>query len=111
MVTVKPTLAYAAGLASPIATRDVGGGQEVSIVIISANNGFIRGDRSQLVVYPRGSNSEEHGADNATLMDSTGTRDTHPRAISTRRVVNVNVEGRPNNIVGTRSNGESAGIW
>jgi hypothetical protein len=58
------------------------GSQDVTIVRITADNGFVRGNRSQLLVYPRGKYCEEYGPGNATLMDATGTRDTHSRAMS-----------------------------
>jgi hypothetical protein len=40
MVTVRPTLAYASGIASPIATRRRGS-HEVTIIQITADNGFV----------------------------------------------------------------------
>jgi hypothetical protein len=83
MVIVMPTLAYASsGIVSPIATGDAGGSEEVTIVKKTAHNGFVRGSRSQLFVYPGGSYCEEHDPENATMMDSTGTRDAHGRAVS-----------------------------
>jgi hypothetical protein len=82
MVTVRPTLAYASGIASRIATERRRGSMEVTIVGITTDNGFVRGNRSQLLVYPLGNYCEDYSPENATLMDSTGTRDTHSRAMS-----------------------------
>jgi hypothetical protein len=58
------------------------GSHEVTIIRITADNGLVRGNRSQLFVYPGGNYCEEHAPENATLMDSTGTRDAHSRAES-----------------------------
>jgi radical SAM superfamily enzyme len=55
---------------------------EVTIVRITVDSGFVRGNRSQLFAYPGGNYCEEHCPENATLMDSTGTHDTHSRAMS-----------------------------
>jgi hypothetical protein len=54
----------------------------VTIIRITANNGFVRGNSSQVFAYPGGNYCEEHCPDNATLMDSTGTRDAHGPAVS-----------------------------
>jgi hypothetical protein len=58
------------------------GSQEVTIVTLTAHNGHVRGNRSQLFAYPKGIYCEKHGPENTTLMDSTGTHDTHSRAVS-----------------------------
>jgi hypothetical protein len=39
------------------------------MVKITAYNGFVRGNRNQLFVYPRGNYCEEHCFGNANLMD------------------------------------------
>jgi hypothetical protein len=54
----------------------------VTIIGVTADDGFVRGNRSQLFVYPGGNYCEERGPENATLMDSTGTRDAHGRGVS-----------------------------
>jgi hypothetical protein len=79
IVTVRPALVYAAGIASPIATSDGGGSQVLNLFRISANNGFVRGNRNQILVYPRGNCCEEHGSENVTLMDAMIARDAHKR--------------------------------
>jgi hypothetical protein len=57
------------------------GSHEVTIVRKTADNGFARGNSNQPCVYPGGNYGEDHGLENATLMDSTGTRDTHSRVM------------------------------
>jgi hypothetical protein len=65
------------------------GSQEVTIVRTSANYGFVRSNRSQLCVYPRGNYCKEYVSENGTLMDASGSRNTHSRDISIKGVVNV----------------------
>jgi hypothetical protein len=59
------------------------GPHEVTIIKLTADEGSVRAFAANcLFIYPGGYYCEEYGPEIETLMDFTGTRDAHGRAVS-----------------------------